>query len=174
MKCIRNIVLGLAALLVTLPAAPSQAAVSMAELAQKSAQMRDREAKIWKQREAEQRTELQKQEQLARDALARRNKAEARSKALDGEWSQNEIRITDLKALLRQHEGNLGELFGVTRQIAGDAATVLQQSLITKQFPVAEGKESRDEFLRRLAGAKALPSIEDLERMWFELHREMT
>ncbi|MBP8924305.1 MAG: MotA/TolQ/ExbB proton channel family protein [Pseudomonadales bacterium] len=174
MKCVRNTVLGLATLLAMLSVAPSQAAVSMSELAQKSVQMRDREAKIWKQREAEQRAEQQKQEQLAQNALARRNNAEARSKALDGEWSQNETRITDLKALLRQHEGNLGELFGVTRQIAGDAATVLQQSMITTQFPVAEGQESRDEFLRRLAGAKALPSIVDLERMWFELQREMT
>lgn len=57
MKCVRNTVLGLATLLAMLSVAPSQAAVSMSELAQKSVQMRDREAKIWKQREAEQRAE---------------------------------------------------------------------------------------------------------------------
>ena len=36
-----------------------------------------------------------------------------------------------------------------------------------------EGEE-RAEFLRRLAGARALPSIVELERLWYEIVREMT
>jgi biopolymer transport protein ExbB len=161
-------------LLALLPVAQASAAVNLADLERAAAQMRDREANLWKQREADQRQELQKQEQLANEAQTRRARADARTKALDTEWSANDVRIVELKELLHQREGNLGELFGVTRQIAGDAATVLQQSMLSAQFVAPEGQEARDEFMRRIAAAKALPSIVELERMWFELHREMT
>jgi biopolymer transport protein ExbB len=139
-----------------------------------SAAMRDREAKIWKEREASQRVELQKQEKALVDATARRTRADARTKALDAEWTDNDARITEFKDLLRQREGNLGELFGVTRQIAGDAANVLSASMLSAQFRPAEGEEARDAFMRRIAAAKELPGIDELQRMWFELQREMT
>ena len=70
--------------------------------------------------------------------------------------------------MLKQREGNLGELFGVTRQVAGDTANVMEQSIISAQYP------DREEFLRSLASAKTLPSITELERLWFEMQREMT
>jgi len=79
-----------------------------------------------------------------------------------------------MEELLKQYQGNLGELFGVTRQVAGDSATVLNQSLLTVQFPATEGQESREDLMRRIAAAKTLPAFAELERMWFELHREMT
>jgi biopolymer transport protein ExbB len=163
-----------AVLLGLLPAALVSAAVSMADLERSAEQMREREAKVWKAREEQQREEVQKQEQLAADAQARRNRADSRSQSLSHEFDANDTRLGELKDLLHQREGNLGELFGVTRQIAGDAATVLQQSMLSAQFVAKPGEEPRDEFMRRIAGAKSLPSIVELERMWFELHREMT
>lgn len=164
----------LLALGVLLPAGPVAAATSMAELQKQAQQMAEREARIWRDREAEQRAEQQRQEKLATDTIARRARAEGRSNALGAEFDQNDKRITEMRELLHQYQGNLGELFGVTRQVAGDAATVLSQSMISAQFPVAEGEESRDALMRRIAAAKELPAFADLERMWFELHREMT
>lgn len=171
---LRGWVLGFAALCVLVPAVQATAAVSMGELQRQAQQMREREAKVWTQREAEQRAEMAKQEKLAGDALARRNRAEARSNALSAEFDQSSKRIEEMRELLHQYQGNLGELFGVTRQVAGDAATVLNQSLLTVQFPAAEGEESREALMRRIAAAKELPSFAELERMWFELQREMT
>jgi len=150
------------------------AAASFDEMDQQIRQMRAEEAKLAQQREATFKSELQKQQQLARDALARRNAAEARGNALNKAFDSNSARIDEMKALLKQHEGNLGELFGVTRQIAGDAANVLLQSMLTVQYPAAEGEEDRAEFLVGMAAQKSLPSIVELERMWFELQREMT
>ncbi len=149
-------------------------AVSLSDLNQSVRQLREKESNLAKQREASFRSELQKQQQLTRDAMARRNAAEARGNALNQAYDNNVVRIADLTQLLRQHEGNLGELFGVTRQIAGDAANVLQQSMLTIQYPAPDGEEDRSEFLVRMAAAKSLPSIVELERMWFELQREMT
>ena len=62
----------------------------------------------------------------------------------------------------------------MTRQVAGDAATVMQQSVLSTQYGVPTEGEERAEFLRRLAGARALPSIVELERLWYEMVREMT
>jgi biopolymer transport protein ExbB len=156
-----------------LPAAV-QAQVNFENLAGMVRELRDSEAALIRERQARFQAELQRQERLAREAQQRRDAADARSNALDREWEANEQRIGELNELLTQHQGNLGELFGVTRQVAGDAANVLQQSLLTTEYPVLEGTEERSDFLRRLAGARALPSIYELERLWFELQREMT
>ena len=55
----------------------------------------------------------------------------------------------------------------MTRQVAGDAASVLSQSLISAQFPAPPDGEDRVTFLRRLATdlrARGIASLEDLER----------
>jgi biopolymer transport protein ExbB len=174
MRRLRGWGFALVALCALAPALDASAAVSMADLQRQAQQMRDREAKIWKDREAEQRAEMQQQEQKANEAMGRRTRAEARSKALDAEWNRNDGRIAEMRDLLQQYQGNLGELFGVTRQVAGDASTVLNQSMLTVQFPAEGGEESRADLMRRIAAAKTLPSFAELERMWFELHREMT
>jgi biopolymer transport protein ExbB len=154
--------------------AAAQTQVRLDNLAALVRELRDSEAAVSNERLGRFRAELQRQERLAREAEARRNTASARSDALDREWEGNEQRITELNELLTQHQGNLGELFGVTRQVAGDAANTLQQSVLTTQYSVPEGTEERSDFLRRLAAARALPSIYELERLWYELQREMT
>ncbi len=149
--------------------------VNLSDLQKEVQKLRDEERKTNQQREARFRTALQKQQQATQNAVARRNTAEARSNALDKEWNENEKRIAEMNELLQQHQGNLGELFGVTRQVAGDAATVLADSMISAQLGTpTDGTEERSAFMRRLAGAKALPSITELERLWYELMREMT
>jgi biopolymer transport protein ExbB len=151
-------------------AAAAAAQVAAADKAFKDLQtaitkLRDDQRRLNQERETRFRTELQKQEKLAADATTRRNAAEARGNQLDREWTQNEAKIAEEEGLLKQHEGNLGELFGVTRQVAGDAANTLQQSPLSTQFNAPENGEERAEFLRRLAGARALPSITELERL---------
>jgi biopolymer transport protein ExbB len=144
-----------------------------ARLRQQVQEFRAREAELLQQKEAEARRDLAEQQRLTREQIARRDRAEAYSQQLDRQWDANEDRIDEISALLRQHEGNLGELFGVTRQIAGDATGVLRESLISTQFTVSPGEEERSEFMRRIAAARALPSIRELERLWYELMREM-
>jgi hypothetical protein len=96
---LRGWVLGFAALCLLVPAVQATAAVSMGELQRQAQQMREREAKVWTQREAEQRAEMAKQEKLAGDALARRNRAEARSNALSAEFDQSSERIEEMRSV---------------------------------------------------------------------------
>jgi biopolymer transport protein ExbB len=144
------------------------AATSLEELLEQVKNARAAEQEANAAREREFKANRDQQAKLLADATARLNQAEAASKALSAEFDGNEQQIASLNDLLRQRQGNLGELFGVTRQVAGDSANVLEQSIITAEYP------DRVDFLRGLAGAKALPSITELERLWFEMHREMT
>ena len=156
------------------PQAQSQPQVELSSLRQAVQRLRDQERQLAQEREQRFRAELQRVERQAQEATQRRNAAEARSNALDRQWTENEQTIAETNTLLTERQGNLGELFGVTRQVAGDAATVLQSSLVSAQYGVADDGEERAEFLRRLAGATALPSIVELERLWYEILREMT
>ena len=154
------------------PAAPQSQVLT--GLRQSVTRLRDQERQLSQERTQRFRAELQRVEREAQEATQRRNAAEARSNALDRQWNDNEQRIAETTALLTERQGNLGELFGVTRQVAGDAATVLNQSILTTQYGVPTEGEERADFLRRLAGATALPSIVELERLWYEILREMT
>jgi len=126
-----------------------------------------------KEREASFRKEAEREEARYQEALGKRNAAEKLGNELSGRYDANEIRIEEMNVLLELHQGNLGELFGVTRQIAGDAAGVLGSSLISTQFKTEEGAENRVDFMRRIASATALPSLAELERLWLELMQEM-
>jgi biopolymer transport protein ExbB len=145
-----------------------QAASSLDQLLEETRTLRAKEAQLNEAREQEFKANRDRQAELLAEAEAKRNAAEARSADLSRRFDANEAALTDLESKLRDRLGVLGELFGVTRQVAADTATALSQSMISGQFP------DRVEFLRTLGDAKALPSVTELERLWFEMQREMT
>ncbi len=135
------------------------------------------EIKVFEQRAAEFNAAPPAQQQkLLADAQARRDALAVTSKSLADQFSENEIQISEVRKQLREKAASLGlsEVFGISRQVAGDTATTLRQSLITTQFPTAPGEKGRDDFLRDYAAGQATPTPVDLERVWFELQREMT
>lgn len=164
----------LAALLLVGYAGTLQAAVTFDDLLKQTRQLRADEVKLAKERVAAFQADLAREQRRLNEAIATRDRAEATSNALLKRRTDNIARTAEVKLLLEQHQGNLGELFGVTRQIAGDAANVLQASQISVRFTAPAGEEDRVVFLKRIAAAKALPSIRELERIWYELQQEMT
>jgi biopolymer transport protein ExbB len=116
------------------------------------------------------------QTQKMQEAQRNRDQLDAASKRLSDQYSANEVRINNLNNQLRDKAIALGlnEVFGLSRQVANDASTILQQSLITTQFPTPPGEKPRDEFLRDFAAARTTPTAKELERVWFEIQREMT
>ncbi len=95
-------------------------------------------------------------------------KTEKLSKKLSDKFNENEKAIAELKAQLKSQSGDLGELFGVVKQISGDARAKFENSFITPQYP------KRITVVDALAKGKVLPSVEQLSALWFELQREMT
>ena len=93
---------------------------------------------------------------------------EKRSQELEATFDENEARIPQLQETLRNRQGTLGELFGVVRQVAGDTRALVESSLISAQIP------GRTELLGKLAQSQGMPSIDDLEQLWFVLQQQMT
>jgi biopolymer transport protein ExbB len=125
------------------------------------------EARANAEREQEFLARRDRQKEILERARGERDALQKRSRDLSAAFDANELQLNELETLLRAREGNLGELFGVTRQVAGDLSSVVYNSLVSAQHP------GRDEFLSGLAKAKALPSRAGLERLWFEMLREM-
>ena len=153
------------------------AAATPDELLKQIEQRSDEQVKLFEQRKADF-NKLPQNEQTAKMQEAQRNRdtLDAASKRLSDQYSANEVKINNLNNQLRDKAVALGlnEVFGLSKQVANDASTILQQSLITTQFPVASGEKPRDEFLRDFAAARTTPTASDLERVWFEIQREMT
>ena len=105
----------------------------------------------------------QRQEKLLADARWLLKKESNREKRLTKQFEDNDSRLSDLEEQLNLKIGTLGELFGVVRQLSGDAKNTYSQSLTNLEFP------SRIEFLGNLAERKELPKVDELERLWFEL-----
>ena len=119
-------------------------------------------------RVAEFRERRAEQQALLEQARAGKAAAEARSAELEATFEENEKQIPELEETLRSRMGTLGELFGVVRQVAGDTRGVVDASLVSAQFP------DRGEFLGELGQSRELPSVKDLEGLWYTLQQEMT
>lgn len=155
----------------------AEPASSKEELLQRVRSVRRGESQLYDQRVAEFTAASQSQRQtMMREAEQRRSQLEAASSRMSEDFSTNEIRINELNRELVQKASQLGlsELFGLSRQVAGDVASILHQSLINTQFAPAEGELGRVAFLRAFADGRTTPTPEELERLWFEIHREMT
>ena len=92
----------------------------------------------------------------------------AESKRLKSTFEDNEEELAELDDELKKSLGNLGEMFGVVRQVAQDVSSTRHDSLLKVEL----GSESK--VLKRLSDSKALPSIEELEKLWFEMQNQMT
>ena len=115
------------------------------------------------------------QEQMLKLAQAARASAEAASRTALDKYNANELKLVDLNTRMKDSLASLGlsEVFGLARQVAGDSATLLQQSMTTAHITDIGG-EDRVTALRALAEADAAPTAADLKRLWTELLREMT
>lgn len=150
--------------------APSQAeAKSLDELLKLVREEWQDERKENKEREARFKAARDQQAQLLADATALKERLEKRSEELESTFEANERELAVLSETLTERMGSLGELFGVVRQVSGDARGNIENSLTS-----AELGGDRVAFLEGLGRSKNLPAIADLERLWYELQREMT
>jgi biopolymer transport protein ExbB len=123
---------------------------------------------IDKAREARFLADKDKQQALLQKAQQSLAREKQRSEQLKNTFESNKTRLDQLQAKLDERSASLGELFGVVRQVSSDATGILHESLISAQYP------GRDAFTGKLADSKALPSIDELEKLWLTLLQEMT
>jgi biopolymer transport protein ExbB len=156
--------------LLTLGLTTGAAAVegSLDQLLQEVRKARNEQQAIDKAREQGFLADKKTQARLLEEAQATLAAEERSSQELKLQFEANEETLRQLEAQLKERSGVLGELFGVVRQVAGDARATLEGSLISAQYP------DRTKPLEQLAGTKALPNVEQLEALWFALQHEMT
>ncbi len=116
--------------------------------------------------------EQARQQQLLDDITARREALEARSAEMESRFEKNELTIADLEDRLQERMGGLKELFGVLQQTASDAQAQFYLSLSQLEHP--DRNAFLVDFAGRMGQANRLPAISEIERLWFELQREMT
>jgi len=145
-----------------------QSAASLAELLNKIKNFEQIENKRYEARLERFHTEKKTQQKKLKQARATYKKSQALTKKLTKTFGKNERDITSIKAKLTQQSGDLGEVFGVVKQISGDVRATFNNSYITPQY------SDRIAVVDKLAKGKRLPTAKELSQLWFELQREMT
>ncbi|WP_461480606.1 MotA/TolQ/ExbB proton channel family protein [Porticoccus sp.] len=146
-------------------------AASLDELLQLVKEARVAESREQAAREAEFKRDKAQRAKLLQQAQAIRAAAEQRSEQLEKAFADNERQIAALQEQLQNRLGSLKEMFGHLTAAAGDARTTLNHSLVSAQYP---GRTAfLDELIERMSGNTRLPSLSEIERLWYEIEREM-
>jgi len=147
-------------------------ALSLDALLKQVQQGRTLDAKEAKGREAAFRKDKSGQARLLKEIKAERGVQEKRSKSLEVAFEENEVKVVDLEEQLKNRLGSLKELFGVLQQVSGDARGQFENSLTQIQFP--ERTQFLTDLAQKMGQTSQLASLDDIERLWFELQKEMT
>jgi biopolymer transport protein ExbB len=137
-------------------------------LLQQVKQFQMQETEINKQREAQFKGNKKNQTQLLNQAKKALKSEQDTADKLKVRFDKNEKTLSQKEDKLRLRVGNLGEMFGVVRQVADDLNGTLHTSLTRAEKP------NRAADLEKLSQAKELPNIKELQALWLTLQEEMT
>lgn len=140
---------------------------SLNQLLEAVRQGRIRENRENRQREEEFRRDQANQQRLLNQAQADLEAEREEADRLEATFQENEQQISLLQEELRQTLGAAGELFGTVRQVAGDTIGQVKTSLVSAQYP------NRGDALESLTRGRVLPTVRQLELLWYVLFEEM-
>ena len=155
----------------TVPVSAQDDASSMAELLRLIEQGQARDSQEARQREARFNQARNEQQQLLNQARAERTRQENESQRLEQLFEAQQAEITTARQALDERLGALKELFGVLQTVAGDTQGRFASSLTSIEYPDREG--FLVELGSKMASATELAQIEDIERLWYEMQREI-
>jgi len=133
-----------------------------------------------KAKEQSENTKREAEFKAARDKQGDILKAEQRELArqeriadqLEAEFTKNQEKLRVAEEAYLKQLGSLNELFGHMQSISTDSRVTFESSLTAAEF----GKD-REVFLRdltqKMGQSTELPTIEEIERVWYEIMREM-
>jgi len=158
--------------LMSIPAYSQQSANTIDQLLDRVQQGKLSDTKENQQRETEFRQKRDQQERMLADAETTKVNEEIRSSELEALFEANEAVNNDLQDTLNERLGALKELFGVMQQVAGDARTRFDNSITNVQYP--DRTIFLEDLAKKIGSNSKLPSIAEIERLWFMLQQEMT
>lgn len=173
MKFAKSCLVAVAAGLLSTSVAVAQddKAASLDELLNMVKESRIQESAEHKKREQQFLREKNNQASLLTQAQNTLASEEARSERLEDTYAEQELEVEAKRKQFNERLGSLRELFGHLTSTAGDLRSTLSTSLISAQYP------NRGEFLTglidKMNSNTRLPSIEEIERLWYEQQRQM-
>jgi len=147
-------------------------ALSMSKLLQQVKEGRSKDAAENKKREKAFIAEKAQQVARIRLAIADVQALELRSSELENQFNANELLVEEKRKQRDERLGSLKELFGHLTGAAADTRSRFRNSITTSQFPDRETFLSG--LIKKMNSDTDLPTLEEIERVWFELHQEMT
>lgn len=166
------VLLGCALTLLAGGAMAAQEAKSLDELLKIVKEGRYAENKDNKAREAKFRRDKAKQEQMLKQARAELARLEAVAAEKEKQFEDNEKNVAAASQRLIEQQGSLKELFGHLTTAAGDMISVVEVSPISAQYPDRE--QFFEELISKSSSTDKLPTMGEIEQLWFEIQREMT
>ncbi len=130
-------------------------------------QASDRESSVRREREKQFLSEKTNRQVMLDELRQQVEQQRSRGEQLKQQFADNETALQALQEKLNAKTGNLGELFGTVRQSANDLHALLQDSLVSAQFP------GRAEWFDVLGKSKKLPNVTELERFWLLMQQEI-
>ena len=116
--------------------------------------------------------EKEQQEAKIRQAMQQVEALEAKSAELEAQFNTNELLVEEKREQRNERLGSLKELFGHLTAAAGDMRSRFQNSITTSQF--SDREKFLNDLIKKMNSDTDLPTLEEIEQVWFELHREMT
>lgn len=172
MKAIKSLLLSAVVATFAPVAMAQEGAANLDDLLQKLEQGKIAQTEQNKAREQEFISKRAEQDQILQNTIAARDEEVALSGRLETQYEENEARLADMQEALSKRMGYLKELFNVLQQTAGKAESQFSTSLISAQIPGRE--QFLQDFATKMGSTSKLASIEEIEKLWFELQREMT
>ncbi|GAB2874428.1 MotA/TolQ/ExbB proton channel family protein [Microbulbifer echini] len=166
----KRVLVAAAAGLISFSAVAQEKASSLDDLLKMVKQSKVAESKEHRQREAEFRRQKSNQQSLLKKAKDTRTAEEKRSAELEKKYQEQEVAVDQKRQQLDERLGSLKELFGHMSSTAADLRANVGSSLVSAQYPGRT--EFIDGLLAKMNSATKLPTIEEIERLWFELQRE--
>lgn len=149
-------------------ALPEQQITDLDQLLASVRQQQQQQRALNKQREQQFLRDKKQQQALLAKARRKFERGQRENQPLVSATERNQEKIAKLKKQLENVVEDMGDLSSTFREFAGDFSAVLQESMITVQFP------GRSETMRAMAANKSQATIDEIESLWLFLQEEMT
>jgi biopolymer transport protein ExbB len=147
---------------------PSADAAGIDELLKQVREGAQANARLNAEREQRFLRERDQQAQMLKEAEGELAGAQARGDRVKARYEAGQKTLAELKARLSAKTGEDAQVYAAARQAAADFRAATVNSFVTAQLP------GRIPFLEKLAGGDALPTVKELEDLWFILQEDMT
>lgn len=158
-------------LLFTLPLAQAQttnSANNLDELLQNVKQRQSEEKALYREREQSFLNARNQQKQLLEQARTEFLAAQKRNNPLQQQADTNAAQLHQMQQELQQHITDLGDIYSIYNEFAGDFIARMQDSLVHTQLSERQNK------LQEIHQRDTLPSVEEMRELWVLLQEEMT